>query len=227
MIGCVILHGFTGSPYEVEPLADHLEQFGWKVSVPTLPGHGPNRDEMKKVTWKDWVQAAEKEVSKMIQECSVVYLIGFSMGGLIAAHLATKYPITKLVLLSACVYYVNPQQIFHNMAEAIKSNFSSGGKELLKKYMERSLSTPIRAVIHFRRLVKVLKPDLSKISVPTLILQGECDDIVEPRSATYIYEQIKSPVKELYFLPRSKHVICRDCEGEEVIQLVDQFLHMK
>lgn len=224
MIGCLLLHGFTGSPFEVEPLAENLSKQGWKITVPTLPGHGPDREELKYVTWKDWIQKAEDELKKLMTECEVVYLVGFSMGGMIAAYLSTKYPVAKLVLLNACVFYINPGQIFQEMAEAIKSHFTADSRDLLKRYMQKSFSTPIRSVVHFRRLIKVLKPELSKVTVPTLIIQGECDDLVEPRSAHYIYQQIRSTVKEIHFLPQSKHIICHDCEKEQVFQLVERFL---
>ncbi|WP_134704451.1 carboxylesterase [Ammoniphilus sp. YIM 78166] len=224
MIGCLLLHGFTGSPYEVEPLAEHLKKFGWKISVPTLPGHGSEREDLNKVTWKDWILKAEEELRLLMQECSEVYVVGFSMGGMIAAYLSTKYPVSKLVLLNACVFYINPGQMFANMAEAIKSNFTADSKDLLKRYMQKSLSTPIRAVVHFRRLVKVLKPELDKVTVPTLILQSECDDLVEPRSAHYIYQHIQSEQKEIHFFTESKHILCQDCEKEQVLFTVETFL---
>jgi len=223
MIGCLLLHGFTGSPYEVEPLAESLSKHDWKVVVPTLPGHGESKEDLRHITWKDWIQKAEEELKLLLSSCSVVYVVGFSMGGMIAAYLSTKYPVAKLVLLNACVYYVNPGQMFQNMAETIKSNFTAN-TGLLKRYMQKTLSTPVRAVVHFRRLIKVLKPELSNVTVPTLILQGECDDLVEPRSAHYIYEQIQSQVKEIHFLPQSKHLICHDCEKELVFDFVDRFL---
>ncbi|KPD00014.1 hypothetical protein LR69_01687 [Geobacillus sp. BCO2] len=40
MIGCLCIHGFTGSPEEVAPLADYLrERTDWVIETPTLPGH--------------------------------------------------------------------------------------------------------------------------------------------------------------------------------------------
>ena len=39
--GVLCIHGFTGGPYEVQPIADYLEKnTDWKIVVPTLPGHG-------------------------------------------------------------------------------------------------------------------------------------------------------------------------------------------
>ncbi|MCF6093623.1 alpha/beta fold hydrolase [Microaerobacter geothermalis] len=225
MVGCVLIHGFTGSPFELEPLSAFLEKKGIAISVPVLAGHEGSKESMRDVTWQDWIRSAEKAVKEMTAKCDTVYLIGFSMGGLIAAHLSTKYPVKKLVMMSACVFYVNPQQLFKDVAEVIKQHFKEGGNpEHFKRYIDKVSKTPLRSVVHFRRLVKILKQDLPKVTVPTLILQGECDDLVEPRSAQYIYDTIQSEIKEIYFLPQSRHIICHDCEKEEVIRRVDQFL---
>ncbi|RKD21881.1 hypothetical protein BEP19_14330 [Ammoniphilus oxalaticus] len=223
MIGCLLLHGFTGGPFEVEPLSERLAAQGWSIAAPTLPGHGDEKDAMKQVTWKDWIKKAEDELKELLLTCSEVYLIGFSMGGMIAAYLSTKYQVSKLVLLNACVYYINPAQVYQNIAEAIKSNFTANS-EIIKRYMEKSLSAPVRSIVHFRRLITVLRPELSKVTAPTLILQGERDDLVEPRSAEYIYDQIESDIKEIHFLPQSKHLLLRDCEKEQVFELVERFL---
>ena len=42
-VGCLILHGFTGTPQNVRPLADYLARRGLAVSVPRIAGHGTTR----------------------------------------------------------------------------------------------------------------------------------------------------------------------------------------
>lgn len=45
MIGCLIIHGYTGGPYEVDPLRVYLQKrTNWKIVVPVLEGHGENLD---------------------------------------------------------------------------------------------------------------------------------------------------------------------------------------
>ncbi len=36
---CLLIHGFAGSTFEMEPLAPGLEALGCTVDIPTLPGH--------------------------------------------------------------------------------------------------------------------------------------------------------------------------------------------
>ncbi|MBN6186879.1 alpha/beta fold hydrolase [Aneurinibacillus sp. BA2021] len=226
MIGCLLIHGFTGSPYEVEPIARHFADRGWRIEMPVLAGHEGHALPLKQATWQDWVRSAEEVLKDMLLTCERVYVVGFSMGGLIAAHLAARYPIDKLVLLSASLFYINPRQLFTDAAAIIKKHFISAAdaKEAYRRYVNKARTTPPRAVIHFRHLVKVLKQEFPNVTVPTLIIQGGKDDLVEPRSAEYIYDMIRSEEKQLHILPESKHIICHDCEQEEVLALIEDFL---
>src|SRR5690625_5881355 len=100
MKGCLIIHGYTGGPYEVKPLIEYLQtNTDWKLSVPILPGHGEELS-LEGISYDKWLEAAEKEMIKLMEECEILYVIGFSMGGMIAAYLAAKYDVEKLVLLA-------------------------------------------------------------------------------------------------------------------------------
>ncbi len=93
MTGCLLIHGYTGGPHEVEPLAAYLrEHTDWDVEVPTLPGHGVNL-ELDNVTHTAWLAAAEDALKNMQEKADKLYLIGFSMGGMIAAYLASRHDI--------------------------------------------------------------------------------------------------------------------------------------
>ena len=39
-IGILLVHGFTGSPISLRPLAELLSQRGFAIELPLLPGHG-------------------------------------------------------------------------------------------------------------------------------------------------------------------------------------------
>lgn len=229
MIGCLCIHGFTGAPYEVEPLANHLQKVtNWDVRVPTLPGHGETLS-LGDVRFENWIDCAEKELKSLMETCSEIYVIGFSMGGLIAAYLAAKYPVQKLVLLSAAAYYVNPSQMLADIKEMIRDGIKGNLKEneLFNRYKKKMMETPIRATFQFRKLVHFVKPYLKEIQTPTLIVQGELDGIVPVKSAQYLYEVIGSSQKELCFLPKSKHHVCHGDDFEILVQRVENFLFEK
>ncbi|MGM7636894.1 alpha/beta hydrolase [Bacillus sp. Hm123] len=227
MIGCLCIHGFTGSPYEVEPLANYLkEKTNWKIVVPTLPGHGETLS-LKGVNYGQWLEHAEKELQTLLSQCEEVYVVGFSMGGLISVYLAEKYPVEKLILLSAAAKYINAGQLLVDIREMLKDakNGRLVENELFSRYKNKLLSTPLSATQQFRKMVKQITPLIEKIHVPTFIAQGLADGIVPPKSADFIYRKISSEDKEIYYSKTAKHHICHTGDKEELFNKIFTFLN--
>ena len=226
MIGCLCLHGFTGGPYEIEPISEYLEKHtDWVLSVPTYPGHGTELS-LHGRTHTEWLEEAERSFLELRKKADTIYIVGFSMGGMIAGYLASKYGCDKLILLNASAYYLNPGQMIKDVADMISSGFSGQLKdhELYKRYKKKFKDTPFSATREFRKLVKLLKPEFSQVSAPTLIIQGECDGLVPRKSAEYLYGAIAATNKRICYFKESKHMICHDVEKDQLIDEVYQFL---
>ncbi|QED49987.1 alpha/beta fold hydrolase [Cytobacillus dafuensis] len=226
VIGCLCIHGFTGAPSEVEPLVAYLKKrTNWEIAVPTLPGHGETLS-LKGIEYKNWIEHAEQELQRLIEKCETVYVIGFSMGGLIASYLAVHYPVKKLVLLSAAALYVSPKILFRDMGEMVKDLFRGrlSENEMFIRYKRKIKATPITATLQFRRLVAAIRPILNQVTIPTLIAQGEIDGVVPPKSAQYLYQNIGTTAKKLIYLKESKHLICHSKEKEKLFTEIHHFL---
>lgn len=226
LIGCLCIHGFTGNPSEIEPLVHFLQKHtNWKIKVPTLPGHGESLS-LKGISYNQWIEHAEEELENLLDTCETVFVVGFSMGGLIASYLAVHYPIKKLILLSAAAFYVHPKQLTIDIIEMVKDSFKGKLKEneLFIRYRRKMKETPVAAALQFRKLVASIKPLLGRVTIPTMIAQGEIDGVVPPRSALYLYEKIAAPQKRLIFLKESKHLICHSNERERLFHEIVDFL---
>ncbi|WP_273483448.1 alpha/beta hydrolase [Desulforamulus ruminis] len=221
---CLILHGFTGGPFEVLPLAEHLKSLGYTVAVPILAGHGDLPASLGPVSYQDWLASAERPLKHLLAAYPKVMVIGFSMGGLIGIHLARKYPIQALVTLSAPIYILNMKRIAQNILLSVKNKDS---RRRIRKYPGNLMRTPLRSVLHFKLLLARTKPLIPGITVPLLVVQGLKDDTVKPRSADYIYRRAGSSQKQVHYLPESGHLICCDGEASEVCRLVQDFLHCR
>ena len=57
--GVLVLHGFTGNPQSMRPLAEALAKAGLTVDMPLLPGHGTAVEDMLPTRWEDWSSAAD------------------------------------------------------------------------------------------------------------------------------------------------------------------------
>jgi len=49
--GCLLLHGFAGTPPEVRGLGEHLAANGFDVLAPLLAGHGLTPEAMAQTRW--------------------------------------------------------------------------------------------------------------------------------------------------------------------------------
>ncbi|MER2088327.1 MAG: alpha/beta fold hydrolase [Sporosarcina sp.] len=215
--GVLLIHGFTGSPFEVRPLVNFLKrETSWRISVPTLPGHGLLLD-FEKVSAASWLMEAELALKKLQKEVDRVIVVGFSMGGLIAIYLALRYKIDKLVLLSAAAKYISPRILLKDLRIMLV-------KPITKKYPPNTFyhlyeykltHTPFRAVIEFLRVVKLVEPYYGLIKTPVCIVQGGKDGIVPFTSAEHLFKKLGSEKKEFIKSPNGKHHICYsdDCDN--------------
>lgn len=226
MIGCLLIHGFTGGPHEVDPLASYLKQnTDWHMEVPTLPGHGSELD-LKNTTYEEWIVAAETKLQSMKDSFEKIYLIGFSMGGMIAAYLAAKYSIAKLVLLAPARKYLSFKQIAQDIGEVVEDRVKGTLEEnqLYNHYKKKLGTVPMKANIEFMKLVRFTKPYLGEVKAPVLIAQGRQDGLVPYKTVYSLDKELSSEEKELVLFESSKHLLCLGEDKDTLNQMVYQFL---
>jgi carboxylesterase len=106
---CLLIHGFTGSPWDVRPLGDVLASHGYFVRGILLPGHGGTPKALDGVSYLDWERACESallELSAYPQR----FIAGLSMGALLALIVAARHPglATGLALLAPAMRLRGP-----------------------------------------------------------------------------------------------------------------------
>lgn len=214
--GVLFIHGFTGAPYEVQPFVNYVkDKTDWTVAVPTLPGHGIEID-LGNISADSWLMEAELAIRKLRTEVDRVLVVGFSMGGLIALYLALRYPVDRIVLLSAAAKYISPRYLFEDiriiLAESITKKYPPNTFYHLYNY--KLTNTPLRATVEFLKIVKLVEPYYALIEAPVCIVQGEKDGIVPSSSAELLYKKLGSDTKMLIHSPTGKHHICysEDCQ---------------
>ncbi len=89
---------------------------------------------------------------------------------------------------------------------------------------DRFKTFSVHAAISALELIDAVKPLVPEIKVPTLILQGKLDSVVEPGFASWLHDNLGASEKSLVVLPRSDHLVALDSEREQVIALARDFL---
>lgn len=210
--GCLLIHGFGGDISEVAPLAQLLRDQGFTVRCFRLPGHTGERRDLKRADHMAWIASAQKELNTLQNSCGRVFIIGFSMGGLIAANLACENEVAGIATLNSPIYCWHKRQIFRNVLTDLKT----GKRHYLPRYLHSAVKFPTRALMEFNRLLRITKKRLKDIPCPLFIAQGLEDDTVSPRSAAYILKAAGSPIKTICYYKHSDHLICR---GHDLLAL--------
>lgn len=226
MIACMLIHGYTGGPFEVQPLADFLnEKTDWQIYVPTLPGHGETL-ELDDLTYDEWLQAIESLFQELKEIYETIYVIGFSMGGMIAGYLAGKYAVDKLVLLAAARKYISVKHMAEEVGDVITDALKGQlmDNEFYTNFRKKRETVPLRANLEFTKLIRHTKPYLRKINIPVLIVQGQNDPVVPAKSVDYLNKEIQSEIKEVVLFDQSMHRLCLASDKDVLNELVYDFL---
>ena len=106
---CLLLHGFTGSPWELRPLGEALAARGMRVVAPLLPGHGRTPEHMERADRHDWLRAADEALAALFPHRRV-FIGGLSMGALLAVLLAAKHQekVAALALMAPALSFRGP-----------------------------------------------------------------------------------------------------------------------
>ena len=104
-VGVLVLHGFTGSPFSMRPLAERFADAGFSVEMPLLPGHGTAVEDMIPTRFEDWSGGAEAAFQSLAARTEKVFVVGLSMGGTLTCWLAEKHPTIAGIVL------VNPTEL--------------------------------------------------------------------------------------------------------------------
>lgn len=221
----LLIHGFAGGTWDYGTLGNDLQLFlDFDVYTFTLPGH--EKIMITKVTQDDWIKEAEKQLEIIINHgYKKIYLVGHSMGGVIACHLASKYPqVKKLVLASPAFRYLKFKDDKLDVLQSLKQT-----PALIKDYtfevaISRAFKMSVHASKEFMKLVKIHHNDPKNINCPTLIVHGTNDLMAPLESASYVYRNLNSETVTLYKIKGANHDIFKGTKHDEVIKIVIDFL---
>lgn len=225
--GVLLIHGFTGSTRELDPLARYLHQQGLTVHAPLLKGHGTTPEEMSRTTWVDWWASALKGYQLLKEKgCRQLVVIGFSMGGLLALKLAQYQQVNGIVSLCTPLVVRDPRL---GLARYVSGVWPYVKRRRRKPaHIERHLylyeQTPVACVASLQALMENVRLMLPVIKAPILVIQAERDETVHPLSAQLLYQQVASQDKTLRFFSRSGHMITLDHDRDAVQEEIARFI---
>ena len=226
--GCYLIHGFTGTTYELRGLAHFLADQGYRVSARLLPGHGTTMEECNLVKAEDWLEEVEYHFTDFMLDCEAAFVIGLSMGAGLALHLAALFPLAGVVAMSPAL--VLPSWKLRLLP--VTSRF----KPILPKaqvYADRNPDQhlyygypgyPAKALWQMLRLHRHIRAELGNVTAPALIMHSHADITAPFVNARLVHETIASTDKELVEFEQSSHMLPDDTEKEAVWRAIGEFV---
>ena len=231
--GLVFSHGYMAAPAEGKKLAQYLFERGINVYLPRLRGHGTDPEALKHVSADEWELDFERAFTAMRQVCEKVFIGGFSTGGLLALLHAAQYEVDGVIAINSALklnnlqvsYIVPTLQAFNEM---IAHLHAKGIREWIENKSENPDINygkhPLASIAQMEKVMTRVDRTLENIRDPILVLQGDKDPVVNPKSAQLIYKRVNSSMKKLVLLPRKNHIIVTGEGNEEVFASVHRFI---
>jgi carboxylesterase len=222
IIGVLLVHGLNGNTGDMAELQDVLQAHGIVTKNMLLPGHGSKVRDMLSIGWEDWAQAVRDELNLLKEQSDVVFLVGHSLGGALALHIAAHEEIAGIVPICAPLHLqpwlkpvVSIGKYLLPLVPTIREDVRD--PEARRRYTRDVYHwTPLQPVESMVRFLPQLRAELDHITAPALIITSLHDHVVPARDGREIYRLIGSREKHLVTLHRSYHVVMKDHDREEV-----------
>ena len=233
--GCLLIHGFTGTPKEMRWMGEYLAKEGYSVLGVRLAGHATRPEDMIRSRWTDWVTSVEGGYHILRGLADHIYLIGLSLGGSLALLLSTRLDIKGVVAVSTPMYVPGADWRL-NYVETIsrfwpylrKGKYPPGygwfDKDAWKDHISYPRN-PTRSVAELDRVLAALRAALPDIRVPVLLIHSQDDGYVLPADMEGLYAALTNVTdKAMLSVRGSGHVVTRDAARQQVFEATADFI---
>jgi len=204
-----LIHGFLGTPADMHGLADLTQALGFHTEGPLVSGMAGEIESLGSLTADRWRAAALDEWDRFAAgQDGPRILIGYSMGGALALHIAAKATIRPdlLILLAPFTrigdWRGNALPIAKHVVRSLnffgdadladpdtRDWFGRAMPELdlddprVQQAIRHDYQVPTAALDELRKLADGVRRTMRRVSAPTVVVQGHHDTVVMPRDS--------------------------------------------
>ncbi len=248
--GCLVLHGFLGSPASSHPMAKYLAGKGLTVHCPLLPGHGEFPNKLVYGSKERWIEAAEDGLTFIRQRCDELFYLGHSMGTVLSAYLSVEKlnplgmimlaPVDKLpdgrLQVFRLLRYVMPwlypmkfsrlKALTEDRLRDFDPNINLEDPEVVARLPEIT-RVPTKAIDEMRKTVEMGRALWPKVKAPAVIFQGGEDIAASTEDAQRVFNRLTVKDKQFHLFESAGHELMRpfDPNHEKVWSLISEFIY--
>jgi carboxylesterase len=232
-IGCLVTHGFTGTPKEMRWLGEYLNRQGYTVCGIRLNGHATRPEDMIRSRYQDWLLSIE-DGCNLLRGCTdQVFLLGLSMGGILSLTSASILPVSGVVAMSTpwdvpdIFLPLWAVRWLSHIKPYMKKGDEPGGGWFDQAAHQQHVSypeNPLRSAVELKYLLRDMHAALPRISVPVLLIHSRDDAYVIKDSMQQIYDHLVTPDKHMLWVEGGGHVITEEPTRELVFKAAADFI---
>ncbi|MDB4968273.1 MAG: alpha/beta hydrolase fold protein [Myxococcales bacterium] len=234
--GALLLHGFTGSPFEMRLLGEDLARRGFAVEGVRLAGHVGTTRDLASTTWHDWYRSACEGLDRLRNRVGRkrVAVAGLSMGGLLTLEMARQRAddLAAICVMSAPLWLPPQAEGFARFTSRLPLIRRAAlpkiaGSDIRDPEMKRRngraqgrAGMPLAALASLVELGAHLRDKLGDVKTPTLLAHSLSDHTVPFECMDAIAHRIGTTEYAKLVLRDSFHVITLDLERDKVFAAV-------
>jgi pimeloyl-ACP methyl ester carboxylesterase len=160
-----------------------------------------------------WVRKADK-VMQQYQD-RVVYLLGFSMGGVIAGYLAARYAVDRLILVAPAFKYLSVSAWWRSVKQ-----FKD--PQTMVNRFERLM--PLSYVSEFQLLINAYRPWIKYVQCPVLLIHARGDEVIDISSSQYALRHLPHIPTVLWLNQGCHEVLLDDYYQMIIVHQIKDFI---
>jgi carboxylesterase len=219
----LLLHGLTGSTFELVPVARRLHEARMRCLAPVMAGHGGSAKDLVGVPWVEWVGKARRDLARL-EGARRTFVVGSSMGALVACALAHDLParVDGLVLLAPALELqlqgwlgglLGRTPLLRDVV--IPKRAGSDVSDPAMRERNPCLDgVPLGAIAELLALQAHVDRQLPGIAAPAIVIQGAKDHTVAVGGARRLARRIGSGPARMVLLDESWHLVAIDVERD-------------
>ncbi|MFC1663289.1 alpha/beta hydrolase [Patescibacteria group bacterium] len=230
--GVLLVHGFSGTIDTLRPLGNYLFSQGYTVHGVRLAGHGENVDALAETNVNDWLESVRQGIIELKKICDDITIVGDSMGGNLALKICLENKeINKLILLGTPIQVHGQwwKQIFIPLITPFKKYYNKSwvkNDDQRREHVESGsyLKVSLKAFISAMKLFNQTKKVVPQVTLPVLMIYSKKDEVIKPDSADYIFKNLGSKNKKLFWITDSVHHPQDSAKREQIYSKIYHFL---
>ncbi len=232
-VGCLLTHGLTATPQEMHELGARLASQGHTVLGVRLFGHGTKLEDIARSRWPDWLASVEDGYHLLRDWCDQIVVMGFSTGGCLSLIMVSELPADGIVILST-PYQLPPIPFLKQLYPFLPAlgtflpAIRKGPPVWVDMEAEKTRvlydAYPLRSVYEFGAMLEEMRPRLSKVTAPALLIHSLDDNFIPPSDMQHFHDSLGSTEKRMVHVKNSNHIITCDAAREDVFRETVSFV---